>query len=447
LSQASIQDEQLLQFTKDLEELESYNRDRITAAMKQSINKTLRRLRKAYANYIEKMEESGEPFNRYTIEKEITRYKELVAASNSLLDAQTMKQIIGIYEDDLNAAYMMGEYAGVDLLSVVDKGLVDYEEGRETIQQMPTTAQTVAGQRLRAFWTKERAELRQKVTEATLGALQTGKGWRGAQAQIAQALRGYGQTILVPKDELSVTARTGFVMRLQDRADLIAKTELASAYVQGQNREYERMGIKYGRWSATGERSCPYCVSREGAIYKISDLEKAIPAHPRCRCTVAPVTDEMLEESGVMNSGSESKKREGAAEYLDDGGWMAIREQRFKEWMQSSGKSKLDAEKYLAMPTNTEKFLKGKDAEAIKPVWIPGGQAQPDPVKTEAATQKVIDKPTTTKKQERNLKSEQREMKRQTKDLVKTQDEIDQMKADGMTQEEIRKQFPEDGKL
>ena len=447
MSEAKKLDQELLRFVADLEQLEDYNRDRITNAMKSSIARTLKRLRKAYTNYIEKMEESGEPYNRYTIEKEITRYKELVAASNSLLDAQTMQTIVSIYEQDIQAAYMMGEEAGVDLAKVVDKGEQDYEEGRETIMQMPTFAQTVAGQRLRAFWNKERAELRQRVTEATLGALQTGKGWRGAQKDIADALRGMGQTILTRNDELSVTARTGFVMRLEDRATLIARTELASAYVQGQMKEYNRMGFHYGRWSATGERSCPYCVAREGAIYKLEELQRAIPAHPRCRCTIAPVSDEMIMEAGVQGSKSEAKKREGAAEYLDDGGWLAIREQRFNEWMKFSGKDSLNAEKYLNMPTSTEKFFKGKDAEAIKPVWVPGGQPQPDPIKTEAATQKVIDKPTTTKAQERNLKSEQRELKRQTKDLEKTQDEIKQMKADGMTQKEIRGEFPDEGKL
>ena len=447
MSEAKKLDQELLRFVASLEELEQYNRDRITNAMKSSIARTLRRLRTAYTNYIERMEESGEPYNRYTIEKEITRYKELMAAGNSLLDAKTMQMIVNIYEQDLQAAYQLGEQAGVDLAKTVEKGEQDFEEGRETIMQMPTAAQTVAGQRLRAFWNKERAELRQRVTEATLGALQTGKGWRGAQADIADALRGMGQTILTRNDELSVTARTGFIMRLEDRADLIAKTELASAYVQGQLKEYNRMGFHYGRWSATGERSCPYCVSREGAIYNIEELQKAIPAHPRCRCTIAPVSDEMLLESGVKSKKSEAKKREGAAEFLDDGGWLAIREQRFEEWMKFSGKDSLNAEKYLSMPTNTEKFFKGKDAEPVRPVWVPGGQPQPDPIKTEVATQKVIDKPTTTKSRGRNLKSEQRELKRQTKDIEKTQDQINKMKADGMTQQQIRDAFPDEGKL
>ena len=51
-----------------------------------------------------------------------------------------------------------------------------------------------------------------KVTEATLTALQRGKGWSAAQKDIAQALRTEGQTILRGKDELSVSARTGLRM-------------------------------------------------------------------------------------------------------------------------------------------------------------------------------------------------------------------------------------------
>ena len=356
----------MLYWQDELSKLSDKNRDQVGNAFAKSVGDTLRDLRKAYG----KFNTSGGEQNRYTIQSQTARYKELLKASDNLMGPKTQKAVQRLYERDLEEAYNTGGTAANDLRKLVEGA---GESGAAQLSKMPVAAQIAAGQRLNAFWEKETAQLRQKVTEATLTALQRGKGWAAAQRDIAQALRSDGQTILRGRDELSVTARGGIVMNLQDRADLIARTELASAYIEGQINQYRKNGYTHGRWSATGERSCPFCASREGSIYELDELEGAIPAHPRCRCTIAPVLGENVDK---VNKAKD--KEAAAALYLDDAGWTAIRQQRFNEYLDFTKRPRLDAQKYLDTPTSKEKFFKGANAQAAKPSWVPSGKAQPD---------------------------------------------------------------------
>jgi len=375
VSQARDLDRRLGYWVNQVDGLADSNREQITRTLSRSINQTLRDLKTAYG----KFSQSEGATNAYTIQSQTARYRELLKASETLFDASTRKQIQSIYERDLNEAYETGGAAAQDLARITDanKSITDNTK-------MPTGAQLAAGSRLNAFWDKETAALRNRVTEATLGALQRGKGWSAASREIAEALRSNGQTILRGNDELSVTARNGIVMNLQQRADLIARTELASAYIEGQMAQYRRDGYTHGRWSATGERSCPFCASREGAIYTLDELDGAIPAHPRCRCTVAPVLGESINR--VMRA---NDRAAAAAEWLDDAGWTAIRQQRISEYLKFTGKSQLDVAKWQNTPTNRERYLKGPQAKPAKPAWNPSGKVQPDLKAAEEAAERA----------------------------------------------------------
>lgn len=376
MSDAKELDTRLLYWTDELTKLSDKNRETITKAMASSISGTLRDLRTAYG----KFNTSEGETNRYTIEQQTARYRQLVKASESLLGPATIKQIEGIYQRDLQKAYATGGTASNDLSRIV--GAKD--TAIQKLNKMPVAAQMKAGSRLNVFWEKEAVQLRDKVTEATLTALQRGKGWTSAQRDIADALRGYGQTVLRSNDELSRTARGGILMNLEQRADLIARTELANAYIEGQMTQYRKNGYSHGRWSATGERSCAYCASREGVVYPLDELDGAIPAHPRCRCTVAPVLGEQVKR--VQNA---TDKGAAAAAYLDDTGWTAIRQQRHSEYLKFTGKSSLDPAKWLNTPTSREKYLKGPNAKAAQPSWMPSGKATPDLKGAEAAAQRA----------------------------------------------------------
>ena len=378
MSDVKKQDARQLYWADELGQLSEKNRKQVTRAMSRSIRQTLGSLRKSYAKFTE----SGGTENRYTIESQTARYKELVKASEALLGPATIKQIGEVYKRDLDVAHRLGGTSANDLIKLTS----GRDSAVKDLTKMPVAAQIAAGQRLEAFWSKERAELRSKVTEATLNALQRGKGWKGAQAQIADALRSSGQTILRGNDELSRTARGGIVMNLEQRADLIARTELASAYVEGQMRQFRKNGYSHGRWSAAGERTCPFCASREGVIYPLDELDGAIPAHPRCRCSVSPVLGDSLNK--VLQS---NDKQAAASQWLDDAGWTAIRQQRIQEYLKFSGKPSLDVAKYLRTPTSKERFFRGTDATAIEPSWMPSGKAQPDLKAAAAAASRAVE--------------------------------------------------------
>jgi len=362
----------MLQWQDQLSGLTETNRERVTRTLARSISSTVADLKVAYS----KFNASEGTSNRYTIESQTVRFRELTKAAEGLIGPGSLRNIKAIYENDLNDAYSLGTSTSRDLTKIVDGADTS---AQAKISKMPIAAQAAAGQNLMQFWSKEKAALTAKVTEATLSALQRGKGWAAAQRDIAQALRSDGQTILRGKDELSVTARNGIVMNLEQRADLIAKTELANAYIQGQMAQYRKNGYTHGRWSATGERSCPFCVAREGNIYTLDELEGAIPAHPRCRCTIAPVLEENVKN--VLNA----KDQEAAAALnLDDAGWTAIRQQRFSEFQKFTGKPMNDPAKYINTPTNRQKFF-NPQAKGTPPAWMPSGKAMPDLNSVQAA--------------------------------------------------------------
>lgn len=77
------------------------------------------------------------------------------------------------------------------------------------------------------------------------------------------------------------------------RSVLIAQTETATAYSQGSILAYQESGVVSGlEWLVAGD-PCPICDPLDG---QVADLGKAFagdiphpPAHPGCRCAIAPV--------------------------------------------------------------------------------------------------------------------------------------------------------------
>lgn len=400
MSEAKKLDARMLQWQDQLSGLAETNREQVTRTLARSISSTVADLKVAYS----KFNASEGTSNRYTIESQTVRFRELTKAAEGLIGPGALKNIKAIYENDLNDAYSLGTSASRDLTKIVDGADTS---AQAMISKMPVAAQAAAGQNLMQFWDKEKAALTNKVREATLSALQRGKGWASAQKDIAQALRSSGQTILRGRDELSVTARGGIVMNLEQRADLIAKTEMANAYIQGQISQYKQNGYTHGRWSATGERTCPFCVSREGNIYTLDELEGAIPAHPRCRCTIAPVLEENVKN--VQNARDQGAS---AALNLDDAGWTAIRQQRFNEYQKFTGKPLADPSRWMNAPTSRQKFLNPR-AQGDKPAWMPSGNVVPNLEGAQAAAIRAKDLEAASKEDQKDLEAQNKEIEKQ----------------------------------
>jgi SPP1 gp7 family putative phage head morphogenesis protein len=76
------------------------------------------------------------------------------------------------------------------------------------------------------------------------------------------------------------------------RPDTAAVTEVTRLYSQGQRRAWENTGVvKEWEWmTAEDEMVCPVCNPLNGKRFPISDTTNLPPAHPNCRCDVAPIT-------------------------------------------------------------------------------------------------------------------------------------------------------------
>lgn len=105
-----------------------------------------------------------------------------------------------------------------------------------------------------------------------------------------------------PQDALTarMAARLGEAFGAQ-RAATIAITEVTAAYYEGSVRQYAAAGVKRVRWeTAADEKTCVLCSPMQGRVGALDPYTRrvtwpvagmTIPAHPRCRCYVAPLTD------------------------------------------------------------------------------------------------------------------------------------------------------------
>jgi len=157
--------------------------------------------------------------------------------------------------------------------------------------------------------------------------------------------------------QLSGTLKQSLALT-SSRAQVIARTEMAAAMLEGTKIRYEAEGIQQVQWQAVGSsRTCGYCAPRHGRVYLLREV--VIPAHPNCRCTVSPWDPRWL-EVGLVDLQEEAKAR---AEVLAE--------------LKAAGKEPIDK------PSPFEKALGLKAAP--KPLWTP------PPVES-AATNKRLNK-------------------------------------------------------
>ena len=114
-------------------------------------------------------------------------------------------------------------------------------------------------------------------------AVQVGIAQGEGPAKIARRIGG----IVKDPDEFRQAGKTVF-KTVQQRAELIARSEVMRAYNQGAVKFETRVGIRRGRWLTAGdERTCPDCGPLDGKEFDLVDLPSQ-PLHPACRCTHVP---------------------------------------------------------------------------------------------------------------------------------------------------------------
>lgn len=93
----------------------------------------------------------------------------------------------------------------------------------------------------------------------------------------------------------------------KSRAQMVARTEMSAAMVEGSKLRYEAEGVAAVQWQAVGSsRTCGYCAPRHGKVYRLGEV--VCPAHPNCRCALTP-WDERWVELGLVDVKAEAESR------------------------------------------------------------------------------------------------------------------------------------------
>ena len=139
----------------------------------------------------------------------------------------------------------------------------------------------------------------------------------------------------------------GLGVSFKSNAETVARTEVMSAYNGAARSRYEQAGVAYIQWIATpAEGTCSLCYARNTKVWKITEAP-SVPAHPRCRCTILPVS---------------------SLDQIDTA---------FYEAYSQDGLDDLARQK-LAPDNGLTYWEKKAGATLAKPVWVPG-QVIPKP--------------------------------------------------------------------
>lgn len=100
-----------------------------------------------------------------------------------------------------------------------------------------------------------------------------------------------------------------------DRALLIANTEVSRAMSEATVDTYAANDIEQWEWlSEQDERTCDFCLDKDGQQYDVGGDDPRPPEHPRCRCVVLPVVAEPTQEEMDAANGTGGDDTEEADE-------------------------------------------------------------------------------------------------------------------------------------
>ena len=78
------------------------------------------------------------------------------------------------------------------------------------------------------------------------------------------------------------------------RAEVIVRTESLRAHNDASRNYYAQNGIELVMYFATSDdRTCEVCTSQAGNVFKRNAI--SVPRHPRCRCYLAPYSDDVFD--------------------------------------------------------------------------------------------------------------------------------------------------------
>ena len=278
----------------------------ITAALGEAMSAIVARLRRYYLQFIAT---DGQELG-YSIAENSVRMEELFALAQQFMPERRLKAIEARLQADLQEAVEQGSELGSRLLTLARPG-PDAPFGGAHEGAIKAAAQITS-----AYIRGEVASFRNQLVQIITGGIAKGGGWKSVQKEIQTALMG-------ASDPDGITRRMG----LKARAELIARSEIANAYVRAQADSARAQGFEFVRWIATrDELACLVCASRHGKVYPLGEV--VAPAHPRCRCVLSPVeadavteTDETKRRDLLDQDYWEQSQAEMAREMAADRGW------------------------------------------------------------------------------------------------------------------------------
>lgn len=125
--------------------------------------------------------------------------------------------------------------------------------------------------------------------------------WMALEESTRRQLRAAIQAHIASGTPLSSLRRSLEPLFGRQRAQVIAATEVTRLFSLGNIIAYQTAGVEVVEWrTAVDERVCPVCQPRNGEHYYIGTVPGVVrmppldvrpPAHPACRCWLAPVVE------------------------------------------------------------------------------------------------------------------------------------------------------------
>lgn len=322
-----------------LDQLESRMVANTNAMLRTALDRVLRDLRRHYAAYLNAVGPSaidpeGNPLRApgaYSTAEATAKYRAILRDAQQFLPPEEITAWQRSYATDLVEAMAIGGEAAASLQSVVTGASAQFAGANPLAVRAATQAAT-------AFMEGETARFRDQIAQIVSEGVARGWGPKRLERQVVEALEG--------TTDAAGKARPG----LRQRAEVIARSELANAYVKGAIDHNLTEGFAFIRWvAATDERTCRWCLSRHGRIFPSDQV--VIPAHPQCRCTPVPLpADAVQEEDPVIRD-----------TLLDGDFWRGEHEAGVKALAKAEGISEVRArgllQRALTAPTASERYL------------------------------------------------------------------------------------------
>jgi SPP1 gp7 family putative phage head morphogenesis protein len=337
-------------YARILDELEGRMVANTTAMLRNALDRVLADLKRHYAAYLaavgpEALDPAGNPIRApgaYSSAEATAKYQAILRDAQQFLPPAEIQAWQRRFTTDLVEALSIGGEAAAALQTIVTGAAAQFAGANPLAIRAATQAAT-------AFMEGEAARFRDQIAQIVSEGVARGHGSKVLERQIAGALEG-------TTDPTGKTARMG----LRQRAEVIARSELANAYVKGAIDHNLAQGFAYIRWvSSTDERACRWCLSRHGRIFPADQV--VIPAHPQCRCTPVPLSaNEVQEEDPVIRD-----------TLLDGEYWRAAQDRGVKALAKHEGISEDKArellQRALNAPTASERYLFPDRTRSVQP--------------------------------------------------------------------------------